>query len=198
VIVSAALALGAAVAAPAWPAGIGTLAVCNASSLSVPLSFSLVAPASESGTQVVLLSPGQCSGRFFYDQGLVVTVIENVPAGSVVSQITIAGQSRLVGPSPVAGQTGVVVGDGDSQVIFTTRAAGASSLRACVVPRVAGLSLAAARSALKRGACRAGGVTYVWSSRYPKGGVTKAKPKAGARLAHGAKVRLWVSKGPKG
>jgi beta-lactam-binding protein with PASTA domain len=70
-------------------------------------------------------------------------------------------------------------------------------VRPCVVPHAIGLNLAAARKAIKAAACRVKGVSYVYSSRIPKGGVTSTKPRAGAHLAHNGKVRLYVSRGRK-
>jgi hypothetical protein len=65
----------------------------------------------------------------------------------------------------------------------------------CVVPRVKGKTLSAAKRALKAHACSAGKITHAFSSRVKKGRVISQKPTAGRHLKHNAKVRLTVSKG---
>jgi PASTA domain/Divergent InlB B-repeat domain len=64
----------------------------------------------------------------------------------------------------------------------------------CVVPRVTGKRLAAARSALAAARCRAGRVTAT-RSRARKGHVVRQSPRAGTRLRAGGKVDLVVSRG---
>lgn len=66
---------------------------------------------------------------------------------------------------------------------------------ACVVPRVVGKRLAAARRAIAARHCRTGKVTGAYSNRYGKGRVLTQKPRAGRRLGNGARVRLVVSRG---
>lgn len=193
-------ALAVVLAVPAHADSVGTLSVCNRQGnppVSGLITFQLVAPASEGGTQVVTLGPGACTGRYFFSQGLQVVVIENVPAGAVVSSITITGASKIVQSSPASGTVTVGIGDADSVLTFTTSGGGAPVARACVVPKVVGLTLAAARTAIKRAACRVRSVSYVYSTRIPRGGVTSTKPRRGARLAHNGPVRLYVSRGPK-
>lgn len=70
------------------------------------------------------------------------------------------------------------------------------ALKNCVVPRVTGKTLAAAKRALKARSCRAGKVRHVASGR-KKGRVVAQKPRPGRHLRHGAKVRLTVSEGRK-
>jgi hypothetical protein len=176
----------------------GTLTVCNGAGnppVAGVITFSLVAPASEGGTQVVTLGAGACTGRYFFSQGLQVTVVENVPAGAVVSSITIKGLSTISASSPASGTATVTIGDADSTLTMTTSGGGAPTPKPCVVPRVVGLTLASARTAIKRNGCRVGSVSYVRSKRIPKGGVTSTSPRAGYRLAHNGRIRVYVSKG---
>jgi outer membrane protein assembly factor BamB len=73
--------------------------------------------------------------------------------------------------------------------------------KACVVPKVRGLSLAAAKARIRRANCAVGKVTRA-DSRTKKGRVLSQSPKAGTRLDlnEGDRtllVRLVVSRGPK-
>jgi beta-lactam-binding protein with PASTA domain len=65
----------------------------------------------------------------------------------------------------------------------------------CVVPKVKGKTLSAAKRAIKAHHCSAGRVTRAASRTVKKGHVISQKPKPGSRLKHGAKVNLVVSKG---
>ena len=66
----------------------------------------------------------------------------------------------------------------------------------CVVPKVVGKTLAAAKKALIAAYCGVGKITKV-SSKLKKGRVVAQKPKPGKHLKNGAKVALKVSKGKK-
>jgi serine/threonine-protein kinase len=77
------------------------------------------------------------------------------------------------------------------------RSVTASFVRYCLVPRLKGKSLKAARRALKAHDCAAGKIKRAFSSSVRKGRVISQKPKPRRRLKHGAKVRLTVSKGRK-
>ena len=67
----------------------------------------------------------------------------------------------------------------------------------CVVPRIRGTKLAAARRAIRRAHCRVGKVRRA-HSRQPSGRVIAQAPRAGKRLPLGTKVNLVVSRGPSG
>jgi beta-lactam-binding protein with PASTA domain len=66
----------------------------------------------------------------------------------------------------------------------------------CVVPKVKGKKLRAAKRALVRAHCRPGKVTRRYS-RIRRGRVISQRPRPGKHLKPGAKVRLVVSKGKK-
>jgi hypothetical protein len=70
------------------------------------------------------------------------------------------------------------------------------TLQNCVVPKLTGKTLAAARRALKTHFCTTGKVNHVFSTRVKKGRVALQKPKPGTHLKHDGKVSLTVSKGP--
>src|SRR5262249_51516062 len=64
----------------------------------------------------------------------------------------------------------------------------------CVVPKVKGKTLLAAKRAIKRAHCSVGKVTRAYSARVTKGRVISQKPRPGRKLAAGSKVALRVSK----
>ena len=98
--------------------------------------------------------------------------------------------------SSFAGWTGGCTGK--STCKFTADAAlsitAKFTLRSCVVPKVIGKTLPAAKRTLKAHFCAAGRVTLAASSK-KKGLVISQKPKPGTHLRHGGKVGLTVSKG---
>ena len=65
----------------------------------------------------------------------------------------------------------------------------------CIVPAVAGSTLAAAKAAIRRGHCRTGEVTPAYSRTVRKGRVLAQRPAPGKRLVNGARVNLVVSRG---
>ena len=69
------------------------------------------------------------------------------------------------------------------------------SQKKCVVPKVKGKKLAAAKTAIKRAHCSVGKVRKAFSARVKKGRVISQKPAPGKRLRAGSKVNLKVSKG---
>lgn len=74
---------------------------------------------------------------------------------------------------------------------------GSAARRAvCVVPKVRGKKLAAAKRLIRRHSCRVGRIRYRFSARVAKKRVLKQSPHAHSRRKRGAKVKLVVSKGP--
>ncbi len=67
-------------------------------------------------------------------------------------------------------------------------------LRPCLVPKLVGKTLKAAKAAIKKAFCSVGKVTMVRSSK-AKGKVVYQKPRHGKRLRQHAKISLVVSKG---
>jgi hypothetical protein len=70
-------------------------------------------------------------------------------------------------------------------------------LARCVVPRVVGRTLARAKLAIKKARCRTGKVRRAYSKKRRKGVVVSQIPRAGRRLAVGARVHIVVSRGRK-
>jgi hypothetical protein len=64
----------------------------------------------------------------------------------------------------------------------------------CVVPKLRGKTLAAAKRAIRNHYCRVGKITKVTSSAKNRGHVISQRPKPGKRLKTGSKVALKVGK----
>ena len=65
----------------------------------------------------------------------------------------------------------------------------------CHVPKLYGMTLKAARHAIRTRNCALGKITHAASLRVGKGHVTLQKPKPGTHLRYLAKVNLVVSRG---
>lgn len=201
-LAAAASGLGAPGPKPGPPPPAGTLSICNASGvrpITVALVYTAAAPASAGGTQTYTVGVGACSAQVSYPLGVVLTVTENVPSRYTVAAISIGGgASTISSVSLAAGSATVTIGAGQSTLTFTTNAPGTfTPPRACKVPKLLGLSLSAARTALKKSACTLGHVTRAYSRMFPSGGVSASKPKRGTILAHAAPVDLVLSRGPR-
>jgi PASTA domain len=82
-----------------------------------------------------------------------------------------------------------------------TRGSAAFSVKVrppCRVPSLEGRTLRVVRTVLRRRSCRLGVVTRAFSPRVRAGRVISQMPRAGAVLPTGAKVRVKLSKGPRG
>jgi PASTA domain len=88
----------------------------------------------------------------------------------------------------------IVCGDTAPDVV-TSASVTLPKQKACVVPKLVGRSLKAARMALKSSACRIGKITRRKSSSVPNGVVIATSPKPGSRRTAGAAVALIVSRG---
>lgn len=136
---------------------------------------------------------------------------------------TATGQGAIVYDRPATKATFVTVGSSDSQFTLhqtgkvpaggSTRfrfayaqgftAAGVAKLAtlathtftSCVVPKVIGKTVTAAKKAITHGACAVGKIRSAFSARVKKGHVISERPRAGKKLAYHAKVSLVVSKG---
>jgi hypothetical protein len=67
----------------------------------------------------------------------------------------------------------------------------------CVVPKVVGKTLSAAKRKLGSARCRAGRVTRASSPRAKRGRVLSQRPRAGANLPNFGKVNLVIGRGPR-
>jgi PASTA domain/Divergent InlB B-repeat domain len=134
--------------------------------------------------------------------------VSSVPAGldcgPICSSLFDAGTKVTLVATPHSGSKlatwsgGGCSGTGDCHVTIapnTTLTATFVKQPKCVVPNVKGKTVSAAKRALKSHACTVGKVRRMSSRKIKKGRVISEKPKAGARLRHGAKVNLVVSRG---
>ena len=67
----------------------------------------------------------------------------------------------------------------------------------CVVPKLKGKTVKAAKRTLKSHHCTLGKVKHAFSSKVKKGHVSSQKRKAGKHLKHYARVSVTASKGKK-
>jgi serine/threonine-protein kinase len=104
-----------------------------------------------------------------------------VPPGRVISSNPKPGGRRKAG----------------SKVSLTISSGPKSQKPQCVVPNVAGQSVAAAEAAVKKANCTVGKLKQKSSEKVPKDDVISTNPKAGTKHKAGAKVDLVVSTGPK-
>jgi len=67
----------------------------------------------------------------------------------------------------------------------------------CVVPKLKGKPLAAAKKAVQRARCRVGTVRLTYSTRVGRGRIIAQRPRPGRHLPYHGKVNLVVSRGPR-
>jgi hypothetical protein len=165
---------------------VGAFTTAASASTPPPTNFTLTVSKSGAGSGTVTSSPAgiscgtACSHS--YVQGTAVTLTAKAAAGS-----TFAGWS---GPCSGTGTCSVTT-NADTTV---TAKFGLIPKR-CVVPKVKGKTLKAAKRAIRAHACTTGRIKHAASRTVKKGRVISQKPKPGRRLKHGAKVNLVVSKG---
>jgi uncharacterized delta-60 repeat protein len=101
--------------------------------------------------------------------------------------------------SRFTGWSGACSGTGTCTVSMSeARSVSATFKALCIVPKLKGKKLRAAKRALKKAHCSVGKVTRVSSARVRKGRVIAPKPRPGKKLAPGARIKLVVSKGKNG
>lgn len=137
--------------------------------------------------------------------GTVSDVPTGIDCGSVCSASFTAGTSPTLTATPSPGSrfsgwsTARCPGAGSCQlptvVSDQTVTAAFTLLQKCIVPRVKGRTLEAARNAIRSGSCRTGKITRARSRTIRKGHVISQKPRAHLHLPNGAKVSLVISKG---
>jgi PASTA domain/FG-GAP repeat len=115
--------------------------------------------------------------------------------------------TRNVGAAPSAAAVADLNEDGLPDIAVANRGSASVSVLlngvgappgrpSCVVPRVLGRTLAAARPILTASRCTVGRVTRRWS-RARRGRIVGQRPPAATRLTTGASVALVVSRGPR-
>jgi PASTA domain/Divergent InlB B-repeat domain len=100
--------------------------------------------------------------------------------------------------SRFAGWAGACSGTGSCTLTMSANRSVTATFKVlCVVPKVKGKRLRAAKRAIRKAHCSPGKVTRAFSAKVKKGRVIAQKPKPGKKLAAGSKVKLKVSKGKK-
>jgi hypothetical protein len=95
------------------------------------------------------------------------------------------------------GWTGACTGTGGCTITTdgNTTVAATFVLRPCIVPKLKGRTLKAARNAIRKAFCSVGKVRKAASSTVKKGRVISQKPKPGRHVKQHTRVDLVVSKG---
>lgn len=120
------------------------------------------------------------------------TCVSEYPLGTSVTLSAAANGDTFTGWSGACtgnGRCKVRLGAKSGTVVTATFALN------CVVPKVKGMTLAAAERSVKAHACSVGRITHNASRTVEKGQVLSQKPKPGGQLTHRAKVNLVVSGG---
>ena len=99
--------------------------------------------------------------------------------------------------SRFTGWSGACSGSGTCTLTMGADRAATARFVRCVVPKVKGKTLLAAKRAIRQAHCSVGTVTRAFSATVNKGRVISTKPKPGTKLAAGSKIKLKVSKGRK-
>lgn len=123
-----------------------------------------------------------------------------------VASVTVAGKAATVKNGVYSATVALKPGINRITVTGTNLGGSAASVqvsvvyhpRPCVVPELRGLTLKAAKAALRRHDCRAGKTVTVRSRRVRSGRVVGSRPKAGSTHKPLWKVRLYVSRGRAG
>ena len=176
--------------------GTGTCTVSMSQAESVTAGFAL---------RSETLSMGHTgSGR-----GTVVSSPAGISCGSTCSHGFAFGTSVTLTATPATGSTfsgwsGACTGTGTC-TLTADRARSATAtfvqelrgpkLRACIVPKLKGKTLKAAKRALRKAHCRAGRISHKYSRHERKGKVVSQGRHPRRHLRNGAKINLVVSKG---
>jgi uncharacterized delta-60 repeat protein len=167
--------------------GTGSCTVTMSADRSVTATFeadkTLTVNLAGSGTGTVVSSPpgidcpSTCAHAFTHGTSVTLTA-------------TSSSRSRF------AGWSGDCSGTGTCTLSMTAaRTATARFNVACVVPKVKGKKLAAAKRRIKAAHCAVGKIKRAYSSKVRKGRVISQRPRPGKKLVARSKVRLKVSKG---
>lgn len=127
-----------------------------------------------------------------YARGTQVTLTAGAASGS-----TFAGWSGAC--TGTAACTVTMDADHTVRATFDAKASspGKGPSPQCVVPKVKGKKLRAAKRTIKKAHCSVGRIRKAYSTRVPKGRVIWQKPRPGTKRHAGSKVRLTVSRGKK-
>ncbi len=134
------------------------------------------------------------------DQDVVVTTSGPASAGAVTDgpggtyAATIAS-THSAGTVTVTGTDLSVDPTASAHVALKTKAAPPPPKKGCVVPKLRGDSLGAAKRALRRAHCALGKVTRKAGGKVRKGRVISSRPGKGAHRKRGARIAIVLSRG---
>jgi hypothetical protein len=154
--------------------------------------FALTVAMTGAGSGTVTSSPtgiacgASCTAT--YDSGTVVTLSAAAAVGSTFTGWT--------GACSGTGSCSVTM-DSAKSVSAAFGLVGTLAPPGCVVPKLLGLRLAAARSALAKAHCRLGKVTHVAAPKRLRGRVVSQRPRRGTKLTSGAKVAIALGRAPR-
>jgi hypothetical protein len=179
------------------PQGASDLRVIANGIASAPVAVSVGAATLCPKTLTVATSG---SGR-----GRVTSTPAGIDCGSACSHPFPDGAALTLTESAAAGSTftgwsGACSGAGACTINLTADSSATATFASeprCVVPKVTGKRLTAAKSAIRNARCRVGKIRRAFSAKVKSGKVISQKPRPKTRLAAGSKVRLTVSKGKK-
>lgn len=182
---------------------------------SVPTALTAGSSYTLAGKQLNGLSEGAAFGDD-YDPATDYPLVQitNETTGHVVYSRTWAMSNRSIAPGASSSTKFTLpsgIDDGASQLRVVANGIASSPVAVtvsggkplpkpgvvCIVPKLKGKTLAAARRALTKAHCRVGKVTKKFSSSVKSGKVISQKPAPRIRLKKGAKVAVVVSKGKK-
>ncbi len=180
----------------------GIVTLCSSSGTRIAtgvFTFTLTTVASAGGTTTLTVPAGTCAARLFYPTGVSVTVTQT--PGNAVTGISITatkggpGTTTVISANnPGAGSAVITIGTGQATLTFVTNGP-TGAARACKVPNVYGLTLAAAKAAVRKANCTVGAVHKAYSNLYYPDRVYSQSPPRGTVVGpHGA-VGLTVSLG---
>jgi PASTA domain-containing protein/List-Bact-rpt repeat protein len=170
-------------------AGSGTCTVTMGATRSVTANFTLL-----SGFTLSVAKSGNGSGT-------VASSPAGIACGSTCSHAFTDGTSVTLTAHAATGSTfegwsGACTGKAVCAVAMTAaHSVTASFLEDCVVPKVEGKSLSAAKRTIEAHGCGVGKVSRAYSKTLKKGYVISQKPSHGRKLAPGTKVSVVLSKG---
>lgn len=155
------------------------------------LAVSVSKKGTGSGTVTSVPAGIQCGTRCFHKfDGLSSVTLTASPAASSTFKGW-SGSCTATSACCVGTSTCKVPANSTGAVVTATF----SVIPHCVVPKVKGETLAAAKRSIKSRNCSVGGIRHVASQTVKSGHVISQKPKTGARLKVRAKINLVVSKG---
>ncbi len=143
-------------------------------------------------------------GHYGTGSGAVTSKPSGINCGSICSHAFGSGTTVTLTATPASGSTfkawsGACSGTGTTCDVTMSQAREASAVfarkLACVVPKLRGKTLTAAKKAIRTARCSVGKIEHSTSRTVKRDHVISQKPKPKSRLRRGSRVNLVVSKG---